>query len=355
MYWTRLLRWLGLLPPATPLPSAEVLKIQLDALVDLAEKGEIHTAVSQARRLKMQAPTDVEVLQLLVDLLIQSDQPGEAADILEEILTLQPSSNTHFGQLADLYLDLERPQRVIELATARVENFPEARLWLSDAWLMAGQGNRALEVVREFIALDPEDHRGLTQLGSIHFRLLDYTAASQALGLALERDPHNADGWWTLGLVRERLGDDEGAREALEQARELDPATYPSEQTLYASDIETLAETIILALPDRLRHYLVNVPISVEELPSDDDLRSSDPPFPPDLLGLFRGPNLRESHPDQPVSGGLPAEIVLFRRNLARLCCDQEELMEEVRITLEHEIAHYLGLNEEEVAALGLE
>jgi predicted Zn-dependent protease with MMP-like domain len=53
--------------------------------------------------------------------------------------------------------------------------------------------------------------------------------------------------------------------------------------------------------------------------------------------------------------GALPATIQLFRCNLARVASDREELLEEVRVTLLHEIGHYLGLDEDDLEARGLD
>ncbi len=49
-----------------------------------------------------------------------------------------------------------------------------------------------------------------------------------------------------------------------------------------------------------------------------------------------------------------PARIVIFYANLIATCRDEDELEEQLRITLLHEIGHALGLDEDEVDALGL-
>ena len=71
---------------------------------------------------------------------------------------------------------------------------------------------------------------------------------------------------------------------------------------------------------------------------------------PPDILGLFVGATIH----DTPAEAELPPTIYLFKRNLERMARDEAHLAEEIRITLFHEIGHLLGLDEDEVASMGL-
>jgi predicted Zn-dependent protease with MMP-like domain len=68
------------------------------------------------------------------------------------------------------------------------------------------------------------------------------------------------------------------------------------------------------------------------------------------MLGMFRGPSLRER-----VGGELPPAIFLFQRNLERAARTREELVEQIRVTVLHEVGHLLGLSEEELHERGLE
>ncbi len=49
-----------------------------------------------------------------------------------------------------------------------------------------------------------------------------------------------------------------------------------------------------------------------------------------------------------------PSSIVLYQKNLERACDSKEQLVEEIRVTLLHEVGHFLGLDEEELEARGL-
>ena len=85
------------------------------------------------------------------------------------------------------------------------------------------------------------------------------------------------------------------------------------------------------SLPPRLAAALENVAVVVAE-----EDRSE-----PDLFGLW------ESHPYQPDT------ITIFRRPLVEAFPDPEELEEEIRITVLHELAHYFGIDEDRLDELG--
>ncbi|MGH7793304.1 MAG: metallopeptidase family protein [Candidatus Binatia bacterium] len=105
-------------------------------------------------------------------------------------------------------------------------------------------------------------------------------------------------------------------------------------------------------LPRRFRNQLRNVEFVVEERPSLELLRAEglDPRF-DTLYGIYQGVPLPDrSSLDLPL---LPDKITIFAEPLLRDFSDPEELREEIRTTVLHEIAHYFGMDEEEVEDLG--
>jgi len=104
----------------------------------------------------------------------------------------------------------------------------------------------------------------------------------------------------------------------------------------------TLAE-----LPADLRPRAAALPVSYERVPNDAIVEEG---IEPDTLGLFVGGEFA----DEDVVP-LPAQIILFLENIWEMVeGDEEEFREEVRITLIHELGHYLGLNEDELDERGL-
>jgi predicted Zn-dependent protease with MMP-like domain len=89
----------------------------------------------------------------------------------------------------------------------------------------------------------------------------------------------------------------------------------------------------------------------IQPFPSEELLRDDDPPLDPQILGLFLGRNLLEQSVQD--SGTLPNSIYLFQRNIERTATSREELEEEIRITVLHEIAHHFGWDEAELEERG--
>jgi predicted Zn-dependent protease with MMP-like domain len=96
-------------------------------------------------------------------------------------------------------------------------------------------------------------------------------------------------------------------------------------------------------LPPHLAAALENLAVVVEDEHPDD----------PDLFGLFQGVPLTERSSFSP--GGLPNKITIYRLPLEESFPDPEELREEIRITVLHELAHYFGIEENRLGELGYE
>jgi predicted Zn-dependent protease with MMP-like domain len=93
-------------------------------------------------------------------------------------------------------------------------------------------------------------------------------------------------------------------------------------------------------LPPHLAAALKNVAVVVEDENPED----------PDLLGLYHGVPLPERGD---MAGTLPDKISVYRIPLEESFSDPDDLREEIRITVLHELAHYFGLDEERIADLG--
>jgi predicted Zn-dependent protease with MMP-like domain len=105
-------------------------------------------------------------------------------------------------------------------------------------------------------------------------------------------------------------------------------------------------------LPRQFRSQLRNVEFVVEERPSPELLREEGlNPRSDTLYGIYQGVPLPDrSSLDLPL---LPDKITIFAEPLLRDFPDPEDLREEIRITVVHEIAHYFGMDDDEVEDLG--
>ncbi|MFA6960531.1 MAG: metallopeptidase family protein [Opitutaceae bacterium] len=104
------------------------------------------------------------------------------------------------------------------------------------------------------------------------------------------------------------------------------------------------------ALPPPLLALANAVPVHFEALPDQDLL---DEGFEDDILGLFTGSaHGMELSEDQPM----PPQIILYLENLWDFAeGDQETFVNEVRITYLHELGHYFGWDEDDLAARDLD
>ena len=101
-------------------------------------------------------------------------------------------------------------------------------------------------------------------------------------------------------------------------------------------------------LPREVLRSLDNVDVTVEEWPGpeEQELIGGDET----LFGLYEGVPLTERE-----GGGLmfPDRIVIYRQPILRSCSTRSEAEREIKVTLRHEIGHYLGMNEDDLHRLG--
>ena len=107
-------------------------------------------------------------------------------------------------------------------------------------------------------------------------------------------------------------------------------------------EFEILVGDELDALPDEMVDGLENVVIVVENRPEDGSL---------DLLGLYDGIALTER--GEYGFGEAPDRIVLYREPLLAASDDEDELRDEIHVTLVHEIAHFYGIDDARLHALG--
>ena len=111
---------------------------------------------------------------------------------------------------------------------------------------------------------------------------------------------------------------------------------------LTADEFERIVIDELDELPDEMVDGLENLVFVTEDRPEDGSL---------DLLGVYEGVALTER--DRYGFGELPDRIVLFREPLLAICETEDELRDEIHVTLVHEIAHYYGIDDEELHRLG--
>lgn len=107
-------------------------------------------------------------------------------------------------------------------------------------------------------------------------------------------------------------------------------------------EFERYVSRALDGLPAEVGGLMRNVAVVVEDEPPEDE---------PDLLGLYEGVPLTERGWD--YGGALPDLIRVFRNPICEICATPDEVVEEVRITVIHEVAHHFGIDDEHLDELG--
>jgi predicted Zn-dependent protease with MMP-like domain len=103
---------------------------------------------------------------------------------------------------------------------------------------------------------------------------------------------------------------------------------------------EEMVSAALDGLPERFRRQISNVAVTVEPGPG-----------PPGLLGLYEGIPLT-SRTTQ-YAGVLPDRITIYQRAICAISQTEDEVAEQVRRTVIHEIGHYFGIGDARLAELG--
>jgi len=103
---------------------------------------------------------------------------------------------------------------------------------------------------------------------------------------------------------------------------------------------EEMVVTALDSLPEELGRLMTNVAVTVEHGPG-----------PPGLLGLYQGIPLTSRSTQ--YAGVLPDRITIYRQAICAICYSEQEVADEVRRTVIHEIAHHFGIDDSRLTELG--
>jgi predicted Zn-dependent protease with MMP-like domain len=186
--------------------------------------------------------------------------------------------------------------------------------------------------------------------GQILFELGRFEDARRSLELALALDAEAGHALYHLALVLERLGEEETAAQVFAKANALDPDHYLQPTAVDEEFFRRAVAEALDNLPRSIREYVEDVPVLVEDYPSTDLLGTEN--VSPQILGLYVG--VPRTDPDQSAQAMDVTRVLLFKRNLEKVCRNRDELIDPIQITVRHEVGHHLGLSEEDMERLGL-
>ena len=224
------------------------------------------------------------------------------------------------------------------------------RLLVDEARALIESGDRqaAHERLDEAVATAPDE----PELRVLQAQLaLDADRFDEALAHAsvVLRHGDDGDAHYVAARVHEARGDEVRRRGHDLAVLSADATADLRHGAIARADLDALesqAEQVLASLPARIADAIDGVPVVLEARPHPGIVEDG---FDPRAVGLFEGP---VAHSD--AVADRPPRIVIFYANLLATCRDANEVAEQLEITLLHEIGHALGLDEDEVDALGL-
>ncbi|MBA3394023.1 MAG: metallopeptidase family protein [Deltaproteobacteria bacterium] len=348
---------------------------KLAVLLDTANKqivaASFAAAWTCADRAADLVPTSVEAHHLRGAALAALGRDGEAQLAYALALSLDPDDPETLRAVADFYINgkgergrdalrlgLELAQRGSRRVLARRRRNPplaaDLALLEGQALNDLGRSDEALGRLEVALRIAPGRGDALHEKGVALFDLSRFADAKAAFTRALTIQPDDPFSHQMLGLTLEQLGDTAGAERELARARELAPTELVGPIEVTAAEFQREVDAVIESLPAERQARVRAIRIELVDLPDPLDLAAVKPPFPPTILGLYRGPVGKGAHV-APLANGETPSIVLYRKNLVRAVKTRRELSEQIRDTLLHEIGHLEGLDEDDLRRRGME
>jgi predicted Zn-dependent protease with MMP-like domain/Flp pilus assembly protein TadD len=254
-------------------------------------------------------------------------------------------------------LDEGAPERALASARIALHDAPDDPVLHFLAGIALRELDLPQDALSEFdraIASDPDDPEFRAARASAFFATCRFREARGDAEVALASDKAHADALWVLGCVLEREGRFKEADTKFGAAARVDPDRFQVPVRLSHDAFAGVVTRAGAMLPEEFRSCLDEVTVVVEDLPSDTLLSDEAPPLDPELLGLFVG-TARTERTFAAAGIESPPQILVFQRNLERFARDEAELRREIARTLHHELAHYLGFEEDQMADLDLD
>ncbi|MFK7742061.1 MAG: metallopeptidase family protein [Planctomycetota bacterium] len=222
-----------------------------------------------------------------------------------------------------------------------------------DACLGMGRAGDAERQFRAVLERDPDCPSSRCWLAMSLFLQWRFDEAEEAVEAARALSDALVDADVVFGCLLERRGEYREADGYFERAAAAMPDKYVLPTRWSRQQFDREVQQAARMLPRQFRQAMDRVPVVVQDLPDSSFAEIGGEELAPDMLGLFDGVPLPETSEFDGVT--LPANtIFLFQRNLERMADGKKDLIEQIRITLWHELGHYLGFEEEDMDDLGL-
>lgn len=344
------------------------LETRLDRVADAFEAGDFEEALARADALLAEAPDVPEALHFRAAALVELGRLEEAGRAFGRAIKAAPENLEVLLGAADCLItrageDREAVEEGLGLCARGRKQAERARdvEMLFEFLLLEGMGlnqlgecARALESLEAALGHAPRSVDAQVERGIALFELCRFAEAQAAFERVLKDAPDDPWSHHYLGLLAERRGDAKEAKKRFGRAQQLAPEEFPPPVALSEAEFDKALEDAVKALPAHVKEYLENATIAVEDIPSEEDLLGQSPPLSPCILGVFRGTPVGERSVTNAFDH-FPASIVLYQKNLERFARTREELIEQIGITVMHEVGHLMGLDEDDLWERGLD
>ena len=319
------------------------------------EQGKLETAATIADRCKRIDRKNPDVVALSAAV---ADAQGEAEEALLQYRTLvelRPDdpmpricvARLELHDIGDADAALDTVEEAFEFIDEEADLI-EAIFVKTEALLVRGEPAAARETLAELASSMVEDPELALDLAELAITAEDPAAAKRWIETARKEPELEADALHMLGRVAELEDDRPAMIAAWKQVLALDRKAPPGKLAITEDELEKIAAATLEELPENIRARLENVPILIDDMPSEDIVEDG---YDPRMLGFFQGVPMPEDGTSQPTI----TNIHLYKTNLERSAVDKQHLADEIRITVLHETAHYFGLDEDDLVALGLD
>lgn len=319
--------------------------------------GDARAALKLAERHARAHPASAELQHARGVALRALDRTEEALAAFEVATDLDP-------QHADAWLDAaealaedlgDTPQalQVLDDARAHLEGADD----LAEVALLRGvvlshleDYTGALRALEDAERAAPGHPEVLAEKGWVLLELLRLEDAERAARQAVARPEAGARAYQLLAFLLDYTGRRADALPWFVKAGESDKELPMAPPRLSEKEFDGAVEEALGSIPAPFRAHLDNVEIGVENYADLEFCRRHD--CSPMTLGIFVGTPL-------PLREGtargeaLPDRIVLFQRALENHAADRAHLVDEIAVTLKHEVGHFLGFSEEELDERG--
>lgn len=328
---------------------------ELDRGFSALEEGRVDDAIAALERVQKLDGKNPDVVTLAAAV---SDAQGDFEAALAHYRTLaelRPDDPMPRVCIARILLqdqgDADGALAMIEAAFAFIDeeaDLIEAVIVRTEALLATGDPDNARESLSELSTSVIDDPELALDLADLSLAAEDLDAARRWIEIARKEKRLEPDALHLLGRICEAADDRAGMIAAWKQVRTLDAALPPPQVSISEDELERIASAALAELPIEVRDKLERAPILIDDVPGEDLVNEG---LDPRMLGVFSGTPMTEEGAAVPTV----TNIRLFKTNLERAAVDLDHLAEEIRITVLHETAHYFGLDEDDLEAIGLD